>query len=97
MKSKNIAYIDDPNNFMNNFSIKLWINDKDTYRLLLIDYDNNCLFDYYFVDIIKPIFIRQVDLFDFTILPNQPFQITNNMVSLLVCKIFNSLTRIHTN
>lgn len=51
---------------MNNFSVKVWRNDDNqTYRFLLIDYENNCLFDYYLYDLIKPIFVRQVNLYDF--------------------------------
>jgi len=59
MKEKNIAFIDEIDNFMNNFAVKVWRNDESqTYRFLLIDFDNNCLFDYYLYDLILPIFVR---------------------------------------
>ncbi|EAR88056.2 transmembrane protein, putative (macronuclear) [Tetrahymena thermophila SB210] len=87
MKQKNIVYVNDFDNFMNNFSVKVWRNDdKQTYRFLLIDFQNNCLFDYFLYDLIQPIFIRQVNLYDFQIITNQQFQITNNMISLHVTK-----------
>ncbi|KAL4494006.1 hypothetical protein ABPG72_022023 [Tetrahymena utriculariae] len=87
MEQKNIVYVNDFDNFMNNFSVKVWRNDdRQTYRFLLIDFQNNCLFDYYLYDLIQPMFIRQVNLYDFQIIANQQFQITNNMISLHVTK-----------
>lgn len=59
MKDKNIVVIEDITNFMNNFGIKVWRNDgKEGYRFLLIDYDNNCIFDYYLYDLFTPVFVR---------------------------------------
>ncbi|KAL4476341.1 hypothetical protein ABPG74_010074 [Tetrahymena malaccensis] len=87
MKQKNIVYVNEFDNFMNNFSVKVWRNDdRQTYRFLMIDFQNNCLFDYYLYDLIQPMFIRQVNLYDFQIITNQQFQITNNMISLHVTK-----------